>query len=179
MSIESISSHSSDTRGTFCSSDDDGTYNFEVGKQPHDVSHVGEDEQAGDSREQGAGGPHHRAAFHRGTRVIGKLWRGNTHRLSCKRGGINQYKRGIWSYSILDYYLYVWICVCVWGYCTHPFLTPLEELMLWYKYIEMNDVHWICTCTVYTKVHNWLPSFRSELIKLCWLLGNRWFRIWH
>lgn len=63
------------------------TYNFKVGQQPHDISHVSEDEQAGDSREQCAGSPHHGASFHRGARVVGKLRRGNTHRLSCERKG--------------------------------------------------------------------------------------------
>lgn len=42
-----------------------GPYNFKVGQQPHDISHVSEDEQAGNSRQQCTGSSNHGAAFDR------------------------------------------------------------------------------------------------------------------
>lgn len=66
------------------------TYNFKVGQQPHDISHVSKDEQASDSRQQGAGSPHHGATLYGGTRVIGELRRGNAHGFSCERDGRKQ-----------------------------------------------------------------------------------------
>lgn len=60
------------------------THDLQVRQQPHDVGHVGEDEQAGDGGEQSAGRPHHGASLDRGARVVGKLGRGDTHRLPCR-----------------------------------------------------------------------------------------------
>lgn len=87
--------------------DNDHTYNFKVGQQPHYISHVSEDQQASDGRQQGAGGPDHGAPLHRGTRVISKLWGGNTHRLSCKRED--------------TIYVYLPVCLCFYMYPVKQF----------------------------------------------------------
>ncbi len=58
------------------------TYDLEVSQEPHDVSHVSQDEEASDGREEGASGTDHGATFHRGARVIRKLWGGHAHCLA-------------------------------------------------------------------------------------------------
>lgn len=42
------------------------TYDLEVSQEPHDVSHVSQDEEASDGREEGTSGTDHGATFHRG-----------------------------------------------------------------------------------------------------------------
>lgn len=54
-----------------------------MGQKPHDVSHVGQDKQAGDGREKGAGGADHGAPLHGGAGVVCELWGGHAHRLAC------------------------------------------------------------------------------------------------
>lgn len=49
------------------------TYDLEVSQEPHDISHVSQDEEASDGREEGAGGTDHSATFHRGAGVICEL----------------------------------------------------------------------------------------------------------
>lgn len=62
------------------------TYNFELNKQLVDICHVSQDEQAGDSGEQRARGPHHVPALHRRAGVICKLPRCALHQVTCTGG---------------------------------------------------------------------------------------------
>lgn len=61
------------------------TYYFELDKQLVDVCHVSQDQQAGDSGEEGTRRPDHVPSFHRGAGVIGKLPRGSLHQATCTK----------------------------------------------------------------------------------------------